>query len=85
MLKVKYIFQIKCKHVVLAAGAWSKMLAERIGLTIPLKVIKHNYLVTEIIPGVSNLPNVRYYDGGIYLKVKILVYKICESLHHELA
>ena len=64
-----YIFQIKCKHVVLAAGAWSKMLAERIGVTIPLKVIKHNYLVTEIIPGVSNLPNVRYYDGGIYLKV----------------
>ena len=47
------------------------MLAERIGVTIPLKVIKHNYLVTEIIPGVSNLPNVRYYDGGIYLKVNI--------------
>ena len=57
--------------MILAAGAWSKMLAERIGVTIPLKVIKHNYLVTEIIPGVSNLPNVRYYDGGIYLKVKI--------------
>ena len=55
----------------MAAGAWSKMLAERIGVTIPLKVIKHNYLVTEIIPGVSNLPNVRYYDGGIYLKVNI--------------
>ena len=54
----------------MAAGAWSRMVAEKIGVTVPLKVIKHNYLVTDIIRGISKFPNVRYTDGSIYLKVK---------------
>ena len=48
------------------------MVAEKIGLTIPLKVIKHNYLVTDIMPGISKFPNVRYADGSVYLKVRCL-------------
>ena len=66
---IYFYFQIKCNKVVLAAGAWSKMVAEKIGITIPLKVIKHNYLVTDIFPGISMFPNVRYTDGSVYLKV----------------
>ena len=46
------------------------MIAEKIGVNIPLKVIKHNYLVTDIIPGMSKFPNVRYSDGSVYLKVR---------------
>ena len=46
------------------------MVAEKIGVNLPLKVIKHNYLVTDIIPGMSKFPNVRYSDGSVYLKVR---------------
>lgn len=64
--------EIQCKNVVLAAGAWSKMLADKIGVTIPLRVTKHNYLVSEIIddPEFSKLPNVRFTDEQVYLKVR---------------
>lgn len=44
-------------------------MAEKIGVCIPLRVIKHNYVVTDIMPGISKYPNVRYTDGSVYLKV----------------
>ena len=69
--KVFIYLQINCDKIILAAGAWSKMVADTIGVTLPIKVIKHNYLVTDIIPGMSKLPNVRYADGSVYLKVRI--------------
>ena len=52
------------------------MIAEKMGVTIPLKVIKHNYIVTDVMPGISKLPNIRYTDGSIYLKVMLLSVKI---------
>ena len=69
LLHISACLQIKCKHVVLAAGAWSKMIVEKIGINLPIRVIKHNYVVTDIIPGMSKFPNVRYNDGSVYLKV----------------
>ena len=55
----------------LAAGAWSKDIAANIGLTLPMRVIKHNYLVSEVIddPVLPSLPNVRLVDDSFYLKV----------------
>ena len=64
-----FFFQILTNCVVLAAGAWSRDLAKKIGIEIPTMVNKHSYVVSDIIPGISSYPNVRYFDESIYFKV----------------
>ncbi len=55
--------------VVLCAGAWSKKLADDIGVALPLQAVEHMYIVTEPIPGLANpFPVVRDLDTGIYVK-----------------
>ncbi|HRX37442.1 MAG TPA: FAD-dependent oxidoreductase, partial [Aestuariivirga sp.] len=55
--------------VVLCAGAWSKRLADDIGVALPLQAVEHMYIVTEPIPGLPNpFPVVRDLDTGIYIK-----------------
>ena len=43
----------------------------QIGVEVPLKTNKHAYVVSDIVPGLKDekLPNVRYFDEAIYLKV----------------
>ena len=62
---------ISCKTCVLAAGAWSKDLARKLGVELPMRVIRHNYLVSEVIddPGLPDLPNTRMFDDSFYMKV----------------
>lgn len=56
-------------RVVLCAGAWSKHLADELGVDLPLQPVEHMYIVTEPIPGLPNLfPVVRDLDTGIYVK-----------------
>ena len=55
--------------MVLAAGAWSRDLAKKIGVEIPTMVNKHSYIVSDVIPGISSYPNVRFYDHSLYFKV----------------
>ena len=40
------------------------------GLTVPLVAMKHAYVVTEKIPGIENMPNVRDHDASVYLKLQ---------------
>lgn len=55
--------------VVLCAGAWSKKLADDIGVALPLQAVEHMYIVTEPITGLPNpFPVVRDLDTGIYVK-----------------
>ncbi len=55
--------------VVLCAGAWSKKLADDIGVALPLQAVEHMYIVTEPMPGLPNpFPVVRDLDTGIYVK-----------------
>lgn len=57
------------EKVVLCAGAWSKKLADEIGVALPLQAVEHMYIVTEPIPGLANpFPVVRDLDTGIYVK-----------------
>ena len=68
------LLQIDCKTCVLAAGAWSKDIASKIGVDLPMRVIRHNYLVSEVIndkalQNLPNLPNVRMFDDSFYMKV----------------
>ena len=36
----------------------------------PLVAMKHAYVVTEKIPGIENMPNVRDHDASVYLKLQ---------------
>lgn len=61
--------RIMASRVVLCAGAWSKHLADDIGVALPLQPVEHMYIVTEPIPGLANpFPVVRDLDTGIYVK-----------------
>ena len=33
--------------------------------------MKHAYVVTERIPGIENMPNVRDHDASVYLKLQV--------------
>lgn len=60
---------IDAEKIVLCAGAWSKHIADDIGLALPLQPVEHMYIVTEPIPGLPNpFPVVRDLDTGIYVK-----------------
>lgn len=60
---------IAADKVVLAAGAWSKRLADAAGVALPLQAVEHMYVVTEPIEGLLNpFPVVRDLDTGIYVK-----------------
>ena len=37
----------------MAAGAWSKDIAAQLGLRLPMRVIKHNYLISDVIDEVE--------------------------------
>ena len=53
------------------AGAWSGLLAAKLGIQLPLVASEHSYIVTEIIPGLEpGLPNLRVPDDAIYAKVQ---------------
>mmetsp|Transcript_10246 Transcript_10246/g.13443 ORF Transcript_10246/g.13443 Transcript_10246/m.13443 type:complete len:937 (+) Transcript_10246:534-3344(+) len=63
--------QIKCQYVVNATGAWGNYITDMVGERIPLRAIKHAFVVTEKLEGMhSMLPNVRDHDLSIYLKTQ---------------
>ena len=37
--------------------------------------MKHAYVVTEKIPGIENMPNIRDHDLSVYLKLQVIFYK----------
>jgi len=52
-------------------GAWANKIAEMAHITIPLRAMKHAYIVTEKIEGVHpGLPNMRDHDLSIYFKTQ---------------
>lgn len=62
---------VKTQHVVNAAGAWANEVATMAGVTIPLRALKHAYIVTEKVEGVHpGLPNLRDHDLSIYFKTQ---------------
>ena len=60
---------LAAEKIVLCAGAWSKKLADDVGIALPLQAVQHMYIVTEPMPGLPNpFPVVRDLDRGIYVK-----------------
>nr|XP_033339035.1 sarcosine dehydrogenase, mitochondrial [Megalopta genalis] len=62
---------IKSDVVLIAAGVWSKKVANTLNLDIPLVPIKHAYIVTEPMTEVKQqFPNIRDPDGSLYFRVQ---------------
>lgn len=61
--------EIAADRVALCAGAWSKRLADKAGVALPLQAVEHMYVVTEPMPHLPHpYPVVRDLDRGIYVK-----------------
>ena len=69
--------KIDCEYIVLASGMWSRQIAEKVGVSIPLYPAEHFYIITEPIHNLSKtLPVIRDFDNRTYIKEdagKILV------------
>ncbi len=61
--------RIGCEAVVLCGGIWSRDLAARAGVNVPLYASEHMYVTTQPIAGMaSGLPVIRDTDGIVYIK-----------------
>ncbi|KAA0201281.1 hypothetical protein HAZT_HAZT002650 [Hyalella azteca] len=61
---------IKTNCIINATGVWANSVASKVDLKLPLVPMKHAYVVTEKIPGIQNMPNVRDYDSSTYLRLQ---------------
>jgi glycine cleavage system aminomethyltransferase T/glycine/D-amino acid oxidase-like deaminating enzyme len=60
---------VECETVVLATGLWTRDLARRCGIDVPLQAAEHYYLLTEPMPGVHrDLPVVEDPDRYGYYR-----------------
>ncbi len=60
---------IECETLVLACGLWTRELAARLGIRVPLYPCEHMYVVTEPLEFVlPTLPVLRDTDGYVYIK-----------------
>jgi glycine cleavage system aminomethyltransferase T/glycine/D-amino acid oxidase-like deaminating enzyme len=61
--------RIEADYVVLCGGMWTRDLAARIGVTVPLHACEHYYVLFKDVPGLSaDLPVLRDYDHCSYFK-----------------
>jgi 4-methylaminobutanoate oxidase (formaldehyde-forming) len=63
---------IACERVVLCAGQWSRQIAAKAGVRVPLQPVKHQYAITEKIDGITpGLATVRDPDRLTYFKEEV--------------
>ncbi|THH36651.1 FAD-dependent oxidoreductase [Aliishimia ponticola] len=59
---------IACDHVVNCAGMWGRDVGLMLNTNVPLQACEHFYIVTESIPGLTQLPVLRVPDEHAYYK-----------------
>ncbi|MFK8022059.1 MAG: FAD-dependent oxidoreductase [Pseudomonadales bacterium] len=59
---------IKARHVVLCGGLWSRDIAAKIGVDLPLYACEHQYVVTPEMPTLTKRPVLRDFSKGLYFK-----------------
>ena len=63
---------IKCEHVVNAAGLWAKQVGRMAGIELPVSPLKHHYLITDSIPEVERsdfeMPMTVDLEGFTYMR-----------------
>jgi len=64
--------RIACDIVVVCAGQWTRDLAAKAGVMVPLISIENQYVITEPMPGVNkSTPTVRDMDNLLYFKEEV--------------
>ncbi len=64
--------EIYAEKFVNCAGMWARQLGAMAGVNIPLLPVKHQYVITEAIPGLSaNAPTIRDPDRRTYFKEEV--------------
>ncbi|SOH95166.1 4-methylaminobutanoate oxidase (formaldehyde-forming) [Monaibacterium marinum] len=59
---------IEAEMVVNCAGMWGREVGQMLGANVPLQACEHFYIVTEAIPGLTQLPVLRVPDECAYYK-----------------
>ena len=63
---------IVCEKVVNCAGQWARQVGEMAGINVPLQPVKHQYIITEKIEGLStDAPTIRDPDRRTYFKEEV--------------
>ncbi|MEQ8653488.1 MAG: FAD-dependent oxidoreductase [Kiloniellales bacterium] len=63
---------IACEKVVNCAGQWARQLGAKAGVSVPLQPVKHQYIVTEAIKGLStDVATIRDPDRRTYFKEEV--------------
>jgi sarcosine dehydrogenase len=63
---------IACEKVVNCAGMWARQVGAMAGITVPLQAVKHQYIITEKIEGLSaDAPTLRDPDRRTYFKEEV--------------
>jgi len=63
---------IACERVVNCAGMWARQVGAMAGVTVPLQPVRHQYIVTARIPGLSpDAPTIRDPDRRTYFKEEV--------------
>jgi 4-methylaminobutanoate oxidase (formaldehyde-forming) len=63
---------VACDIVVNCAGQWARQVGAMAGVTVPLQPVRHQYVVTEPIPGLAtDAPTIRDPDRRTYFKEEV--------------
>ena len=63
---------VACDTVVNCAGQWARQIGAMAGINVPLQPVKHQYVITERIPGLAdNAPTLRDPDRRTYFKEEV--------------
>jgi len=62
---------IQCEKLVLCCGQWTRELAHRIGVNVPLVSVEHQYMITEAFNVPADLPTLRDPDRLTYYKEEV--------------
>jgi glycine cleavage system T protein len=63
---------IACDKVVNCAGQWARQVGDMAGINVPLQPVKHQYIITEKVPGLStDAPTIRDPDRRTYFKEEV--------------
>jgi sarcosine dehydrogenase len=63
---------IACEKVVNCAGQWARQVGAMAGINVPLQPVKHQYIITEAIPGLAtDAPTIRDPDRRTYFKEEV--------------
>lgn len=63
---------IRCEILVLCAGMWSRELARKLGVAVPLHAVEHMHFITQPMEGVQRgMPILRDQDGHLYYREEV--------------